>query len=123
MGDWVDVELIVDVGWVFIQVSMGTSSSEVVSSDRGISSTSSSEEDEEEEKEGEAERGMELVEEEEGEARKREILRPSVWKIEAKEGLLGGTATGGVWGVGGAGVGGAYGGGGGEATGRGVGKG
>lgn len=38
---------------------MGTSSSEVVSSDRGISSTSSS--DEEEEKEGEAESGMELV--------------------------------------------------------------
>lgn len=38
---------------------MGTSSSEVVSSDKGISSTSSS--DEEEEKEGEAESGMELV--------------------------------------------------------------
>lgn len=90
-----------------IQVSMGTSSSEVVSSDRGMSSTSSSEEDEEEEeeKEGEAERGMELVEE--GEALKREILRPSVWKMEAREGLLGGTATGGVWGVTGGGAGGA----------------
>lgn len=36
-----------------IQVSMGTSSSDVVSSDKGISSTSSSEEDEEEdEKQG-----------------------------------------------------------------------
>lgn len=46
----------------FIQVSMGTSSSEAVSSDRGISSTSSSEDKEEEEKEGEAERGMELAE-------------------------------------------------------------
>lgn len=58
---------------------MGTSSSDVVSSDKGISSTSSSEEDEEEdEKQGEAERGMELVEEEEGEALKREMLRPSV---------------------------------------------
>lgn len=53
---------------------MGTSSSDVVSSDKGISSTSSSEEDE---KEGEAERGMELVEEE-GEALKREMLRPRV---------------------------------------------
>lgn len=101
-----------------IQVSMGTSSSEVVSSDRGISSTSSSEEDEEEEEnEGEAERGMELVEEDEGEALKREMLRPSVWKMEAREGLLGGTATGGVWGVTGLGAGGAYGGGGGEVTG------
>lgn len=98
---------------------MGTSSSEVVSSDRGISSTSSSEEDEEEEKEGEAERGMELVEEEEGEALKREMLRPSVWKIEAREGLLGGTATGGVWRAATGGAGGAYGGGGGEATGGG----
>lgn len=83
---------------------MGTSSSEVVSSDRGISSTSSSEE--EEEKEGDAERGIELVGQEEGEARKREILKPSVWKIEAREGLLGG-----VWGMDGLGVGGAYGGG------------
>ena len=73
------------------QVSMGTSSSEVVSSERGMSSTSSSEE-EEEEKEGEAERGMELVEEDEGDARKREMLRPSVWKMEAREGLLWGTA-------------------------------
>lgn len=36
---------------------MGTSSSEVLSSERGMSSTSSSEEEEEEEKEGEAERG------------------------------------------------------------------
>lgn len=53
---------------------MGTSSSEVVSSDKGMSSTSSSEE--EEEKEGEVERGMELVEE--GEARNRDMLRPSV---------------------------------------------
>lgn len=104
---------------MFNQVSMGTSSSEVVSSDRGMSSTSSSEEDEEEEKEGEAERGMELVEEEDGEALKREMLRPSVWKIEDREGLLGGTATGGVWGVSGDGVGGAYGGGGGEETGGG----
>lgn len=99
-----------------IQVSMGTSSSEVVSSDRGIRSTSSSEEDEE--KEGEAERGMELVEEE-GEALKREMLRPSVWKMEDREGLLGGTATGGVWGVTEGGAGGAYGGGGGEAAGGG----
>lgn len=98
------------VGEEAIQVSMGTSSSEVVSSDRGISSTSSSEE--EDEKEGEAERGMELVEEEEGEALKREILRPSVWKMEAREGLLGGTGTGGVWGETGLGAGGAYGGGG-----------
>lgn len=88
------------------QVSMGTSSSEVVSSDRGMSSTSSSEEDEEEENDGEAERGMELVEEE-GEALKREILRPSVWKIEAREGLLGGTLRGGVWGADGGGAGGA----------------
>lgn len=100
---------------------MGTSSSEVVSSDSGMSSTSSSEEDEEdEEKEGEAERGMELVEEE-GEALKREILRPSVWKMEAKEGLLGGTATGGVRGATRLGAGGAYGGGGGEAAGGGSG--
>lgn len=85
---------------------MGTSSSEVASSDRGISSTSSSEEDEE--KDGEAERGMELVEEEEeGEALKRDMLRPNVWKMEAREGLLGGTATGGVWGATGGGAGGA----------------
>lgn len=84
---------------------MGTSSSEVVSSDRGISSTSSSEVDEEEEKEGEEERDMEL-EEEEGEALKREILRPSEWKMEAREGLLG-TATGGVWGEARGGAGGA----------------
>lgn len=64
-----------------IQVSMGTSSSEVASSDKGISSTSSSEEEEEEEeeKDGEAERGMELVEdEEEGEALKRKMVKPSV---------------------------------------------
>lgn len=65
-----------------VQVSMGTSSSEVVSSDRGMSSTSSSEEDEEDdEKEGEADRGIELAdeeEEEEGEALKSEMLRPSV---------------------------------------------
>lgn len=80
-------------------MSMGTSSSDVLSSDSGISSTSSSEE-EEEEKEGEADRGMELVEEEEeveveieGEALKREILRPSVWKMDAKVGLLEGTET------------------------------
>lgn len=60
------------------QVSMGTSSSEMVSSDKGMSSTSSSVE-EEEEKDGEADRGMELVEEEdEGEALKMEMLRPSV---------------------------------------------
>lgn len=105
------------MGGEVIQVSMGTSSSEVVSSDRGISSTSSSEEHEEEEKEGEAERGMELVEE--GEALKREMLRPSVWKMEAREGLLGGTATGGVLGAAEGGAGGAYGGGGGDATGGG----
>jgi len=82
-------------GWgeEVIQVSMGTSSSDAASSDRGISSTSSSEEDEE--KDGEAERGMELVKEEEGDALKREMLRPSVWKMEAREGLLGGTETGG----------------------------
>lgn len=65
-----------------VQVSKGTSSSEVVSSDRGMSSTSSSEEDEEDdEKEGEADRGIELAEEEEeeeGEALKSEMLRPSV---------------------------------------------
>lgn len=75
-------------------MSMGTSSSEVASSVKGMSSTSSSEE---EEKDGEAERSMELVvEEEEGEALKREMLKPSVWKMEAREGLLGGTLTGGV---------------------------
>lgn len=70
---------------------MGTSSSEVVevvSSDSGISSTSSSEDDEE--KDGEPDRGREVL----GEALKREILRPSVWKMEAREGLLGGTVTG-----------------------------
>lgn len=92
---------------------MGTSSSEVVevvSSDRGIRSTSSSEEDEE--KDGEAERGREVL----GEARNKEMLRPSVWKMEAREGLLGGTVTGGVRGVSAGGVGGAYGGGGGEAV-------
>lgn len=71
---------------------MGTSSSEAASSVRGMSSTSSSEE--EEEKDGEAERGMELVVE--GEALKREMLKPSVWKMEAREGLLEGTVTGGV---------------------------
>lgn len=72
---------------------MGTSSSEVVevvSSDRGMSSTSSSEE--EEEKDGEADRGRAEL----GEALKREMLRPRVWKMEAREGLLGGTETGGV---------------------------
>lgn len=80
---------------------MGTSSSEAASSVRGMSSTSSSEE-EEEEKDGEAERGMELVVE--GEGLKREMLKPSVWKMEAREGLLEGTVTGGVatGGVGGA---------------------
>lgn len=67
-------------------MSMGTSSSEVVSSISGMRRTSSSEE---EEKEGEAERGMELAEEEGG-ALKREMLSPSVWKMEAREGLLGG---------------------------------
>lgn len=45
------------VGEEVVQVSMGTSSSEVLSSERGMSSTSSSEEEEVEEKEGEAERG------------------------------------------------------------------
>lgn len=92
-------------------MSMGTSSSEVASSDRRMSSTSSSEEDEEDdEKEGEADRGIELAEEEEeeeGEALKSEMLRPSVWKMEAREGLLGGTATGGVCGASGGGAGGA----------------
>lgn len=94
------------------QVSIGTSSSDVASSDRGMSSTSSSEEEDEEEedeeKEGEADRGRELVEEEEGEALKREMLRPSVWKMEAREGLLGGAAaTGGPCGLSGGGAGGA----------------
>lgn len=70
---------------------MGTSSSEVVSSERGISNTSSSEE--EEEKEGDAERGSEVVD---GEGLKREILRPRVWKRDAREGLLGGAVMGGV---------------------------
>lgn len=73
------------------QVSMGTSSSEVVSSERGISSTSSSEE--EEEKDGEDERGSAVGEDK---CLKREILSPREWKREAKEGLLGATATGGV---------------------------
>lgn len=45
------------MGEEVVQVSMGTSSSEVLSSERGMSSTSSSEEEEVEEKEGEAERG------------------------------------------------------------------
>lgn len=71
---------------------MGTSSSEVVSSERGISSTSSS--DEEEEKDGEVERGSAVGEEDEG--LKREILSPREWKREAREGLLGATATGGL---------------------------
>lgn len=66
-------------------VSMGISSSEVVSSERGISSTSSSEE--EQEKEGDAERGREVGD---GEDLKREMLRPSEWKRDAREGLLGG---------------------------------
>lgn len=70
-------------------MSMGTSSSEVASSISGMRRTSSSEEEEEEEKEGEAERGMELAEEGGG-ALKREMLSPSVWKMEAREGLLGG---------------------------------
>lgn len=56
---------------------MGTSSSEAASSVRGMRSTSSSE-DEEEEKDGEAERAMELVEEEDGEALKRKMFKPSV---------------------------------------------
>lgn len=99
-----------------VQVSKGTSSSEVASSDIGMSKTSSSEEEEEEEEnEGEADRGMELVEE--GEALKREMLRPIVWKMEDREGLLGGTATGGVSGAVSWGAGGAYGGGGVERTG------
>lgn len=96
-------------------MSMGTSSSEVVevvSSESGMSNTSSSEEDDE--KDGDADRGMELLE---GEALNREMLKPSVWKIEAKEGLLGGTVTEEVRGVSGRGAGGAYGGGGGEAGG------
>lgn len=70
---------------------MGTSSSEIVSSERGISSTSSSED--EEEKEGDAERGSEVVD---GEGLKREILRPRVRKRDAREGLLGGALMGGV---------------------------
>lgn len=96
-------------------MSKGTSSSEVVSSDIEMSNTSSSEEEEEEENEGEADRGMELVEE--GEALKREMLRPIVWKMEDREGLLGGTVTGGVSGAVSGGAGGAYGGGGVERTG------
>lgn len=71
---------------------MGTSSSEVVSSERGISSTSSSEE---EEKDGEAERGSAVGEEDEG--LKREILSPREWKREAREGLLGAIVTGRLW--------------------------
>lgn len=55
---------------------MGTSSSEAASSVRGMSSTSSSEE--EEEKDGEAERAIELVEEEDREALKRKMFKPSV---------------------------------------------
>ncbi len=70
---------------------MGTSSSEVVSSERGISSTSSSEE--EDEKEGDAERGREVGD---GEGLKRGILHPRLWKRDAREGLLGGAVTGGV---------------------------
>lgn len=74
---------------------MGTSSSDVVSSDRGISSTSSSE-DEAEENEGEDER-VRAVGLDEG--LKRERLRPRDWKIDAREGLLGATATGGICGA------------------------
>ncbi|KAJ8344684.1 hypothetical protein SKAU_G00288770 [Synaphobranchus kaupii] len=62
---------------------MGTSSSEGVSSERGMSRTSSSEEVEEEE---ERERGREEEE------RNREMLSPSEWNREAKSGLLGGGA-------------------------------
>ncbi len=76
--------------WV-AHVRMGTSSSEVVSSERGISSTSSSEE--EEEKEGDAERGRKVGD---GEGLKREILHRRLWKRDAREGLLGGAVTGGV---------------------------
>lgn len=36
---------------------------------------------------------------EEGEALKREMLKPIVWKMEARDGLLGGTATGGAGGA------------------------
>lgn len=67
-------------------MSMGTSSSEGVSSERGMSRTSSSEEEEEEE----GERGREEEE------RKSETLRPSEWKREANSGLLGGRPGGGA---------------------------
>lgn len=91
-------------------VSMGISSSEVVSSERGISSTSSSEE--EQEKEGDAERGREVGD---GEDLKRVMLRPSEWKRDAREGLLGGIVTmGGVWCVSGSSIGWTENGGGGE---------
>lgn len=95
---------------------MGTSSSEVVSSERGISSTSSSED--EEEKEGDAERGREV---EDGEDLKREMLRPSVWKRDAREGLLGGILMmGGVCCVSGSSIGWTENGGGGEGGGGGA---
>lgn len=77
------------------QVSIGTSSSETASSDRGMSSTSSSEE--EEEKEGEAERGREASEGA-GLGRKSEMFIPREWKMDESEGLLGGgTVTGRLW--------------------------
>lgn len=83
---------------------MGTSSSEAASSVRGMRSTSSSEQEEEqEEKDGEADRAMELVEEEDGEALKRKRFKPSVWKMEARVEPPEGTATGGVVAAGGAG--------------------
>lgn len=54
---------------------------------------------------------MELPDE--GDALNKDRLRPSVWKMDAREGLLGGMATGGVWGASEGGAGGEYGGGGG----------
>lgn len=81
-----------DVDCEKVQVSIGTSSSETASSDRGMSSTSSSEKAEEEE--GDAERGRERGEGD-GLVLKREMFIPREWKIEDREGLLGGgTVTG-----------------------------
>lgn len=75
-----------------VQASIGTSSSETASSDRGMSSTSSSETAEKEE--GDAERGRGRGEGV-GLVLKREMFIPREWKIEDREGLLGGgTVTG-----------------------------
>ncbi len=69
---------------------MGTSSSEVVSSERGISSTSSSEE--EDEKEGDAERGREVRD---GEGLNGEFSTPDCGREMPGKGCLGGAVTGG----------------------------